>query len=108
MCCILPPLALIQFQAATTLFSVVVGLLKKCRTRQVAMACEDSWLTPREVVDDSVCTGATLASVGALCRERGASEVRTLSLYCHPRHPSDYFYRHGKTPLVWPWGWEAD
>jgi hypoxanthine phosphoribosyltransferase len=60
------------------------------------------------VVDDSVCTGATLASVGALCRERGASEVRTLSLFCHPRHPSDYFYLHAKTPLVWPWGWEAD
>lgn len=60
------------------------------------------------VVDDSVCTGATLASVTALCREHGAREVETLALFCDSEHPADHSACTSKTPLVWPWGWEAD
>ena len=60
------------------------------------------------VVDDSVCTGVTMASVREFCRARGASRVATLALFCHPDHPTDYAFRVSKTPLVWPWGWESD
>jgi len=60
------------------------------------------------LVDDSVCTGATLAAAARLCRARGAAEVKTLALFVDPAHPTDYFYERSKTPLVWPWGWEAD
>jgi hypoxanthine phosphoribosyltransferase len=60
------------------------------------------------LVDDSVCTGATLASVERFCRARGAAYVKTLALFVDPRHPTDYFFRMSKTPLVWPWGWESD
>jgi len=60
------------------------------------------------VVDDSVCTGATLASVVALCRERGAVHVETFALFANPEHPTHYHDQISKTPLVWPWGWESD
>lgn len=60
------------------------------------------------LVDDSVCTGATLATVAALCRARGAREVETLALFCHPEHPTDHHHRVSMTPLIWPWGWESD
>lgn len=60
------------------------------------------------VVDDSVCTGVTMASVREFCQARGASRVATLALFCHPDHPTDYVFRVSKTPLVWPWGWESD
>lgn len=60
------------------------------------------------LVDDSVCTGATLATVAALCRAHGAREVETLALFCHPEHPTDHHYRASTTPLIWPWGWESD
>lgn len=60
------------------------------------------------LVDDSVCTGVTLATVAALCRARGAREVETLALFCHPEHLTDHYYRVSMTPLIWPWGWEAD
>ncbi|MEM6734386.1 MAG: phosphoribosyltransferase, partial [Myxococcota bacterium] len=60
------------------------------------------------VVDDSVCTGATLSAVEALCLERGAREVKTLALYAHPDHVPDYVSQVSMTPLIWPWGWEAD
>lgn len=60
------------------------------------------------VVDDSVCTGATIASVVALCRERGAAHVETFALFASPDHPTHYHGQLSKTPLVWPWGWEAD
>jgi adenine/guanine phosphoribosyltransferase-like PRPP-binding protein len=60
------------------------------------------------LVDDSVCTGATLATVAQLCRAHGASEVETLALFCHPDHPTDHYHRASMTPLIWPWGWESD
>ena len=60
------------------------------------------------LVDDSVCTGVTLASVNRLCRTHGAAEVKTLALFVNPDHSTDYFCRVSKTPLVWPWGWESD
>jgi|GEM_PF-1842545 len=60
------------------------------------------------VVDDSVCTGATLDGVTQLCRDLGAAHVGTWSLFCHPAHPTDYCYQQAMTPLIWPWGWESD
>ena len=60
------------------------------------------------IVDDSVCTGATLATVTQLCRDRGAAEVETLALFCNQSHPTNYYYRMSMTPLIWPWGWESD
>jgi adenine/guanine phosphoribosyltransferase-like PRPP-binding protein len=60
------------------------------------------------LVDDSVCTGATLASVAALCRAHGAREVETLALFCHPEHRTDHHHQVSMTPLIWPWGWESD
>src|SRR5690606_15465941 len=60
------------------------------------------------LVDDSVCTGATLATVAALCRAHGAREVETLALCCDPEHPTDHYHRASTTPLIWPWGWESD
>jgi adenine/guanine phosphoribosyltransferase-like PRPP-binding protein len=60
------------------------------------------------IVDDSVCTGATLASVDRLCRAKGADHVRSLALFVNPEHSVDYFCRMSKTPLIWPWGWESD
>ncbi|MEZ4452912.1 MAG: phosphoribosyltransferase [Nannocystaceae bacterium] len=60
------------------------------------------------IVDDSVCTGATLASVAALCRARGAAHVESFVLFAHPEHPTDHYGQLSNTPLVWPWGWESD
>ena len=60
------------------------------------------------LVDDSVCTGVTLETVAALCRDRGAAEVETLALFCHPEHMTDHHHQVAMTPLIWPWGWESD
>ncbi len=60
------------------------------------------------VIDDSVCTGATMKTVVDRCYERGAREVSTLALFCNAEHSTDYCYRESMTPLVWPWGWESD
>ena len=35
-------------------------------------------------------------------------EARTLTLFCHPAHLTDYYYRRSLAPMIWPWGWEAD
>jgi len=60
------------------------------------------------LVDDSVCTGASLASAEALCRRRGAVHVETFALFASPAHPTDHHGQLSRTPLVWPWGWESD
>lgn len=60
------------------------------------------------VVDDSVCTGATLASVREACVAAGAADITTAALFCDTAHPTDLFAVQGRTPLIWPWGWESD
>jgi len=60
------------------------------------------------VVDDSVCTGTTIASVRAACEREGAVVVVTAALFCDPAHPTDLHAIQSRTPLVWPWGWESD
>lgn len=60
------------------------------------------------VVDDSVCTGATLASVREACTQAGAAHITTAALFCDTAHPTDVYAVQGRTPLIWPWGWESD
>lgn len=90
-----------------TSFRYYAGLVNGTRARFMD---EGTDLTGKRVllVDDSVCTGATLATVEGLCRARGAVHVETFALFANPEHPTDYHASLSKTPLVWPWGWESD
>ena len=60
------------------------------------------------VVDDTVCTGATVDSICEALYRRGARRVLRFALFCNPETKVEYAGVLSAAPLVWPWGWESD
>lgn len=60
------------------------------------------------LVDDTVCTAATVDSISAELRRRGARRVIRFALFCNPQAEVEYAGVRSAAPLIWPWGWESD
>ncbi len=60
------------------------------------------------LIDDSVATGSTMKIIKKELESLNAREVKTFAIYCHENHLTDYYFRAGRVPFIWPWGFEVD
>ena len=60
------------------------------------------------LVDDTICTSATIDSISAELYRRRAKRVIRYALFSSAPAKADYAGVISAAPLIWPWGWEAD
>lgn len=60
------------------------------------------------LIDDSVCSGATIKNAIIELQKLGAAEIQSYALFSSDRYLPDYYHSSSRVPMIWPWGFESD